>query len=88
MKKIKKIKIRGANWSVAWFKDKENRIEYDGMCYIKEKKIEIRDGMSDQKTLTVFIHEVFHAFFWDIDEEVIKETSEDLSLIIKRLQSR
>ena len=85
MKKIRKIKLRGVTYKILWFKDPHNLIDFDGRCNKSGKIIEVREGMSERKTNMVLIHEIFHAFFWDLDESVVVDTAIDLERVLNQL---
>jgi len=85
MKKIRTITLRGVKYKVLWFKDPDKLIDFDGRCNKQDKIIEIRCGLSARDTNVVLIHEIFHAFFWDLDESVVVDTAIDLERVLNQL---
>jgi len=47
-----------------------------------------RPSLTGERELEVLIHEMLHACHWDLDEEAITETSEDLARVLFRLGYR
>ena len=49
------------------------------------KKIRVRDGMSDEETLEVVIHEMTHGAGWHIDEAFVTQFSIDVARAVTKL---
>lgn len=63
----------------------------DGICddpTSKKKRIAIRKGLSEQKTLEIVIHETLHAANWHAAEEWIDESAKDIARILWKLGYR
>ena len=55
-------------------------------CLDKQMRIPTRG--TTRKELTVIIHEALHACMWDLSEEAVDETSQDIARLIWRLNWR
>lgn len=81
------VTIRGKRWKL----ELDQPIYDYGVCDPPDapnKRIRIKKGMSDQDELSTIIHEVLHAAYWDLDEEAIDTTADDLARILRRLGYR
>lgn len=78
---------------------KRYKFEKSGILYKKDRgyctdpkdtqrKIKIHKDLYDQEELEVTIHEMLHACFWDIDEDVIAEVGDDISRALWRIGYR
>lgn len=67
-----RVLIRGKVWRLVYVKEiPSNDGECDGECdapWIKNKKIKIVKGLSDQRLLDAYVHELTHASLWDLGE--------------------
>ena len=79
----KSIMIRGQRFHVQRrAKVLVKRVEVDGSCdppERKDRKILISEGLTKERELDVFIHEMLHAAFWDLDENAVAETATDIA---------
>ena len=79
----KSILIRGQRFQVRRrAKVLVNDIEVDGSCDPPDRKprfILISEGLSIERELDVFIHEMLHAAVWDLDETAVAETATDIA---------
>lgn len=81
----KSITIRGQRFQVRRrAKVLVNDIEVDGSCdppqtARKRRFILIAEGLSTERELDVFIHEMLHAAVWDLDETAVAETATDIA---------
>lgn len=55
---------------------------HDGDCDREEKTIRIQEGISEKRRLEVTIHEVLHAFCWQLGEESVERFAEELAEIL------
>jgi hypothetical protein len=60
----------------------------DGLCEPATKTITVRSTLRGEVELDTLIHEMLHACHWDLDEQAITETSEDLARVLFRLGYR
>ena len=88
MPQRKSITIRGQRFRVERrAKVLVNAIEVDGSCdpppvptvARKQRFILIAEGLSPERELDVFIHEMLHASVWDLDETAVAETATDIA---------
>lgn len=79
----KSIMIRGQRFQVRRrAKVLVNDVEVDGSCDPPDRKprfILISEGLSLERELDVFIHEMLHAALWDLDETAVAETATDIA---------
>jgi hypothetical protein len=84
----KTITIRGQRFRVERrAKVLVNSIEVDGSCdpppvptmARKQRFILIAEGLTPERELDVFIHEMLHAAVWDLDETAVAETATDIA---------
>ena len=54
----------------------------------KNKKVKIRNNLSDKNTLTTAIDEAIHACIFDLDNEVVAEMSQSMSNFLWKLGYR
>lgn len=84
----KSITIRGHRFQVRRrAKVHVNNVEVDGSCDPPDRKprfILISDGLSPERELDVFIHEMLHAALWDLDETAVAETATDMARAIRQ----
>lgn len=45
-------------------------------------ELRVLRSLQGQRELEVLLHEALHAALWDLDEEVVTETAEDLSRLL------
>ena len=60
----------------------------DGLCDFHGRSIKIRKSLRGERQLEVIIHELLHGCHWDLDEQAITETAEDLARVLYRLGYR
>ena len=59
-----------------------NGIEMDGTCDPADRNprfILIKEGLTKERELDVFIHEMLHAAFWDLDETAVADAATDIA---------
>ena len=64
-----RVTARGKVWNLVYTEDLPEDV--DGECdapWVKKKEIRIRKGMTSQRLLDAFVHEVTHAALWDLGE--------------------
>ena len=52
------------------------------------KRIRIRQGLKGERELDTLIHELMHAAHWDLDEQAVNDTAEDIARVLWRLGYR
>lgn len=89
------ITILGKRWQLLLVSASElehnGRRDCDGKCDSPDtpgKAIRAYRGLSDERLLTVVIHEMLHAADWTKTEEWVEEVSEDIARAIKKLGYR
>lgn len=83
-----KIRIRGKQWNLV---RAHTGPAADGHCDHPDepnRRIIVRTGLTGQKELEITLHEMLHAAFWDIDEDVIDGVGDDLSTVLWKLGYR
>lgn len=55
---------------------------------VPNKKIRVRASLRGQKELEITIHEMLHACLWDLDEEAVYDSAEDIARALWRLGYR
>ena len=53
----------------------------------KMPKLKIREGMSLEETKTTALHEALHACLWDLSEDAVVETEEDVMRFVDRAEA-
>ena len=85
-------RLRGAPWSIR-YPAKLPKADRDafGTCQRRSVTdgtlgglIRVRGGIQGRKRLEVELHESLHACLWDLDEEAIRETAEDIARFLWR----
>lgn len=76
-------------------RDKYFRLEFDkmpktadGLCSMADRTIRIRKSLRGERQMEVIIHELLHGCHWDLDEQAITETAEDVARVLWRLGYR
>ena len=77
-----RCRLRGKYWTI--IRGKIDR-KLDGLCDAGSKTITVRQSLTGERELEVMIHELLHACHWDLSEETITETAEDLARVLHRL---
>ena len=80
-----RCRLRGRYWSIVRGKLDS---KLDGLCDANTRIITVRPSLTGERELEVLIHEMLHACHWDLGEEAITETSEDLARVLFRLGYR
>ena len=80
-----RCRLRGRYWKIIRGK---LDAKLDGLCDADARTITIRRSLAGERELEVLIHEMLHACHWDLGEEAITETSEDLARVLFRLGYR
>lgn len=83
-----KIRIRGRQWNLI---RAHTGPKSDGHCDHPDepgRKIVVHSGLKDLKELEILTHEMLHAAFWDIDEDVIDGVGTDIAKVLWRLGYR
>lgn len=79
----KSIMIRGQRFQVRRrARVLVNDVEVDGSCDPADRKprfILISEGLTKERELDVFIHEMLHAAVWDLDETAVEQTATDIA---------
>ncbi|MEK6832848.1 MAG: hypothetical protein AABY32_02280 [Nanoarchaeota archaeon] len=63
----------------------------DGSCddpSTKKKTIVIKEKLNPKRKLEVFIHEALHALFWNLEEETVTNSAEDIGKFLWKLGYR
>ena len=86
MENIKFSNCEGVEYEIKWRKP-HSSYNADGLCcnpQIKDPKILIDPTLKENRSLSVLIEEVTHAFFWDIPEKDARKFAPRLAKIIKK----
>ena len=87
-KPVKSATFRGKRYRVLWRIPKRHEDhETLGVCEApsqKNKAICIQKGTSEIDNLSTLIHEALHACQWDLAEEAVQETADDLTRFLWR----
>lgn len=81
--------VRGKKWAMRWV----NRLADGnlGDCSPPDEPgrvIRIARGQSPESELDTIIHEILHAAHWDLNEEAVEETAEDIARVLWKLGYR
>jgi len=83
-----KAVIRGKTYTIVL----ESLPRLNGSCDSPARakpKITINPKLkNDKELLTVLIHEMLHACFWDMSEEAVKESADSMANVLYRLGAR
>ena len=84
-----KVKLRGKYWELARTKNLRSRGDIDNQGS-RNKKIRISTNIENEteEILEVIIHECLHGLFWDIGEEAITDSAQDLAKVLYDLGAR
>jgi hypothetical protein len=83
------IRLRGKYWELVRSINMSARGDIDNPS-TKAKKIRISNKVEDEteELLEVVIHECLHGLVWDLSEESVSESAQDLAKILYRLGAR
>jgi len=79
------MKFRGKRYKIRYVKKIKGNA--DGECdapHKQNKQIRINKRLTGQDKLSTLIHESLHACLWDIAEEAIHETADDIARFLIR----
>ena len=84
-----KARLRGKYWGITRTKNLKSRGDIDNPT-VKSKKIRVSTKIEDnsEELLEVVIHECLHGLFWDISEEAVTESAQDLAKVLYDLGAR
>lgn len=83
------LTIRGRRWRLVRRRLKNQGI--DGLCDSPaepDREILVDATLTGERELDVFVHEMLHAAFWDLDEAAIADTATDIARALWRLGYR
>lgn len=88
-KKQHVVKLRGKRYKI----EKTGKVGSDLWGYCTDPKftnrlIKIHKMLENDEELEILIHEMLHACFWDLDEEVVSEVGRDLSKALWKMGYR
>lgn len=88
-KKKHVVKLRGKSYRI----EKTGKVGSKLWGYCTDPKftnrlIKIHKTLENDDELEILIHEMLHACFWDLDEEVISEVGKDLSKALWKMGYR
>jgi hypothetical protein len=87
MKPVKTVNLRGKRFSIS--RPKRINPELLGWCINKGKpKIAVAYSLDGEEELEIFIHEMLHACYWDMDEEAITDAAQSISNALWRIGYR
>ena len=84
-----RVRIRGKHWTLVY----TNALPNDADAHYEapttpNKQIRIRPNLSEARRLEMVLHECLHAAFWDLEEEAIESSAEDIARVLWRLGYR
>lgn len=84
-----RVIIRGKAYRLEFVR----KIEGDalGMCdapNVSAKRIRVLERLRGEKRISTLIHEALHGALWDLDEEAVRETADDIARLLWRLGYR
>lgn len=84
-----RTRLRGKYWNLARVRNLEARGDIDSPSSAA-KRIRISGEVEDgtEELLEVIIHECLHGLVWDLSEETVQESSQDLAKILYKLGAR
>lgn len=82
---LMRIKILSKYWTIRWVPFLGQNLGTCDRPFIKNKAIVIQQGLSEQEEAIVIAHEITHAAFDFLDEEVVDEFSQDLINVLYKL---
>ena len=87
MKPVKTVNLRGKRFSIS--RPKRINPELLGWCINTGKpKIAVAYSLDGEEELEIFIHEMLHACYWDMDEEAITDAAQSISKALWRMGYR
>ena len=81
-------RIGGKRWRVRFLPAAVFSRGCDGDCSIRSNTIRIKRNLKGRSMLESLIHETLHAAHWQIAEECVAETADDLARLLWRLGYR
>ena len=66
-------------------------VQCDGKCDPPDRKrrtIQVVERLDPERELDVFIHEMLHACFWDLDENSVSEAATDIARVLRSIGYR
>ena len=99
VKENKSVAQKNRSSTTAWLRGKRYKIiktlnlprESWGICTdpsFTKREIKIHKKLKGAKEFEILIHEMLHACFWDIDENVIKEAGKDIAKALWKMGYR
>jgi len=82
------VTILDKRWELIFVPASELPSKTDGECDAPDsprKKIRIYDKLSDERTLTILIHEMLHAADWHKDESWVEKVAEQIARAATRI---
>lgn len=87
MKPVKTVNLRGKRFSIS--RPRRINPELLGWCINKGKpKIAVAYALNGEEELEIFIHEMLHACYWDMDEEAITDSAQSIAKALWRMGYR
>ena len=74
--------IRGIPYDISFSPHRTNNGTCRGPIGTKPGRITIDSSLTSRPELRFILHEALHACFWDISEEAINQSSDDISRIL------
>jgi len=84
MAKIRAHIFRGTRWRLGRVKQRGELGGCEGP-HVPGREIDIPADGDTENELSTIIHEALHACLWDIDEEAIDTTADDIARLLWRL---
>jgi hypothetical protein len=91
---IRSHKFRGKRYRIEYhpnlgrMPDGEPRLGFCENPTRRGRRLKIKKGQTPLRTLDTELHEGLHACLWDLDEDAVRETAEDLAEFLWRLGYR
>jgi hypothetical protein len=84
-----RARLRGKYWDLTRTRNLEARGDIDSPSG-KGKRIRVNSKVENktEELLEVIIHECLHGLIWDLSEETVHESAQDLAKILYRLGAR
>lgn len=79
-----RISLMGKRWELV-FRRIPDREEAHGYCEPpdrKRKRLVVDSRLEGEKRLEIVVHELLHAVFWYLDEDVVDQMAKDIAKVL------
>ena len=72
--------IAGKTWTLRFVRSiTHDGVKCDGLCDFEKREIRVLSSLNGQELVDTVIHEIMHAAGWNLHEEFVAQTAEDIA---------